>query len=86
MIVKYEIEEFCNDIEKKLPELEGKAYEKALEKIAILNRVNIEFMEYEDLLRKVAIQNSKAQIDYLKLLKEVDGLKKELRTLKENIL
>ena len=85
MIVKYEIESFVNDIEKKLPELEGKAHEKALEKIAILNRVNIEFMEYEDLLRKVAIQNSKAQIDYLKLLKEVDGLKKELRTLKENL-
>jgi len=85
MLIKYELEAFCNDIEAKLPELSGKAHEKALEKISVLNRVNIEFMEYEDLLRKVALQNSKTQIDNLRMLKDITQLKKDLKTIKENI-
>ena len=73
MILKYEIEQFIQEIENKLPTLQGNAYDSAKDKINILNRVNIEFMEYEDLLKKVATMNSKAQVDALKLTKEEIG-------------
>ena len=85
MILKYEIEQFIQEIENKLPTLQGNAYDSAKDKINILNRVNIEFMEYEDLLRKVALMNSKAQVDALKLTKEVMELRAEVEHLKENI-
>mgnify|MGYP005992210391 CR=1 FL=1 len=85
MILKYELEQFINDIESKLPQLEGKAYDNAKDKIAILNRVNIEFMSYEDLMRKLAKDNSKANIRSLKLERELEDLKKEVKHLKDNI-
>ena len=85
MILQLEIEQFIKEIEAKLPKLDGKAYDSAKDKINILNRVNIEFMEYEDLLRKVALMNSKAQVDALKLTKEVMELRAEVEHLKENI-
>lgn len=85
MILKYEIEQFCKELEEKLPKLEGKQYEYWKDKVHILNRVNIEFMEYEDLMRKVATMNSKAQVDALKMMKRVEELEKEVKHLKENI-
>ena len=85
MIIKYEIENFIKEIESKLPSLSGKAHEKALEKIAVLNRVNIEFMEYENLMRKVTKMNSEAQVDALKLMKRVQVLEEEVKHLKSNI-
>jgi hypothetical protein len=85
MILKYEIEQFIQEIENKLPTLQGNAYDSAKDKINILNRVSIEFMEYEDLLKKVALMNSKAQVDALKLTKEVMELRAEVEHLKENI-
>lgn len=85
MILKIEIEKFIEDIEKKLPKLDGKAYESAKDKINILSRVSIEFMEYEDLMRKLAQDNSKANLRSLKLERELEDLKKEVKHLKENI-
>jgi archaellum component FlaC len=92
MILKYEIEKFIQEIENKLPKLDGKAYDSAKDKIAILNRVNIEFMDYEDVMRKVSIQNSKIKIAWLeqkkeiiKLSEKVNRLEDELETVKKNI-
>lgn len=85
MILRYEIEKFINELEEKLPQLDDKRYQYWKDKIHILNRVNIEFMEYEDLLRKVALMNSKAQVDALKLTKEVMELRAEVEHLKEHI-
>ena len=92
MILKYELEAFCKEIEAKLPSLEGKAYENAKDKVHILNRVNIEFMDYEDLLRKLALQNNDIKCDYWKLQVQMRDMKsqlkameEELRILKENI-
>ena len=85
MILKYEIEQFIQEIENKLPTLQGNAYDSAKDKINILNRVNIEFTEYQDLLRKVALMNSKAQVDALKLTKEAMELRAEVEHLKEHI-
>lgn len=92
MIIKYEIEQFCKDIEAKLDTLSGKAYDNAKDKIAILNRVHIEFMDYEDLMRKLALQNNDIKCDFMKMklqLREqqskIDYLEEELKTLKQNI-
>lgn len=85
MILKYEIEQFIQEIEKKLPTLKGKAYDAAKDKINILNRVNIEFMEYEDLMRKVATMNSKANTDILKLWEVVNKQDEQIKHLKANI-
>lgn len=92
MILTIEIEKFIQEIENKLPNLTDKAYTSAKDKIAILNRVSIEFMEYEDLMRKVSIQNSKIKIAWLeqkkeiiKLTEKVNRLEDELETLKKNI-
>ena len=92
MILQMEVEQFIQEIEKKLPKLDGKAYESAKDKIAILNRVSIEFMEYEDLMRKLALQNNDIKCNYLKMQVElkdhkskIDYLEKELETVKKNI-
>jgi hypothetical protein len=47
MIIKYEVEQFCNEIEAKLDTLNGKAYDNAKHKLNVLNRVNLEFMEVQ---------------------------------------
>ena len=85
MIIKYEIEQFLQEIENKIPQLSGIALEKALEKVAVLNRVNIEFMEYEDLMRKLAIQHSNITVENLKIMQELTRLRSEVNYLKENI-
>lgn len=85
MIIKYEIEQFIKEIEEKLPSMKGKQLETWQDKIAILNRVNIEFMEYEKLLRKLAIDVSNSGNSILKLEREIEILKKEIEHLKENI-
>ena len=85
MIIKYEIEQFLQEIENKLPQLSGIALEKALEKVAVLNRVNIEFMEYEDLMRKLAIQHSNTMIESIRMMQELQKLRTEVNYLKENI-
>ena len=85
MIIKYEIEQFLQEIENKIPQLSGIALEKALEKVAVLNRVNIEFMEYEDLMRKLAIQHSNITVENLKIMQELTRLRTEVNYLKENI-
>ena len=83
MIIRYEIEKFCQDIESKLPQLEGKAKENALDKIAILNRVNIEFMDYEKLLRKSALDYNSIKHGYLKQQIEIKDLKSKIVYLQE---
>ena len=85
MILKYEIEQFCKDIESKLPSLEGKAYENAKDKVHILNRVNIEFMEYEDLLRKLALQNNDIKCDYWKLQIQMKDMKSQLSSMEQEL-
>ena len=92
MIIKYEIEQFIKEIEAKLPKLEDKAYESAKDKIHVLNRVNIEFMDYEDLLRKASIRISESRIAWLEqkkliitLQEKVKQLEFDLETLKERI-
>ena len=92
MILKVEIEKFIQDIEKKLPQLNDKAYDAAKEKIAVLNRINIEFMDYEDLLRKASIRISQSDIKWLdqkkiniRLTENIGRLEDELETLKKNI-
>ena len=92
MILKMEIEKFIQDIEKKLPQLNDKAYDAAKEKIAVLNRINIEFMDYEDLLRKASIRISQSDIKWLdqkkiniRLTENIGRLEDELETLKKNI-
>jgi hypothetical protein len=55
MIIKYEVEQFCKEIEAKLDTLTGKAYDNAKHKLNVLNRVNLEFMENDDLMRKSAV-------------------------------
>ena len=85
MIIKYEIEQFLQEIENKIPQLSGIALEKALEKVAVLNRVNIEFMEYEDLMRKLAIQHSKTMGESIRMMQELQQLRTEVNYLKENI-
>ena len=92
MILKMEIEKFIQDIEKKLPQLNDKAYDAAKEKIAVLNRINIEFMDYEDLLRKASIRISQSDIKWLdqkkiniRLTENIGRLEDELEILKKNI-
>ena len=92
MILKVEIEKFIQDIEKKLPQLNDKAYDAAKEKIAVLNRINIEFMDYEDLLRKASIRISQSDIKWLdqkkiniRLTENIGRLEDELEILKKNI-
>ena len=92
MILKIEIEKFIQEIEKKLPQLNDKAYDAAKEKIAVLNRINIEFMDYEDLLRKASIRISQSDIKWLdqkkiniRLTENIGRLEDELETLKKNI-
>ena len=85
MIIKYELEQFCKDIESKLDSLQGKARENALEKLAVLNRVNIEFMEYEKLLRTMALQHNEMKTATMKMALELRDLKSEVKHLKENI-
>ena len=85
MILKYELENFCKDIEAKLPSLEGKQYEAAVDKIHILNRVNIEFMEYETLLRTMALQQNEMKASTMRMALELRELKNEMIHLKENI-
>ena len=92
MIIKYEIEKFIQEIEKKLPQLNDKAYDAAKEKIAVLNRINIEFMDYEDLLRKASIRISQSDIKWLdqkkiniRLTEKIGRLEDELEILKKNI-
>ena len=85
MIVKYEIEQFIKELEEKLPNLQGKQKEYWLDKVAILNRVNYEFMDYENLLRKLAIINSNCTSENYKLQHRLEKLEKEIEHLKENI-
>lgn len=85
MIIKYEIEQFIKELEEKLPNLDDKRFNYWKEKIGILNRVSIEYMEYEELLKKVANMNAKANLDYLKVQRELTELKAEVKHLKENI-
>ena len=92
MILTVEIEQFTKDIEEKLPQLEGKALQNAVDKVAVLNRVSIEFMEYEDLMRKLALQNNDYKSNYWKLQvqmkdmkSQIKDLESELKTVKENI-
>ena len=92
MILKVEIEKFIQEIEKKLPQLNDKAYDAAKEKIAVLNRINIEFMDYEDLLRKASIRISQSDIKWLdqkkiniRLTENIGRLEDELEILKKNI-
>jgi hypothetical protein len=85
MIIKYELEQFVKELEEKLPNLDDKRYEYWKDKIAILNRVNIEFLEYEELLRKVANMNAQTNIDCLKMQKELNDLRNEIQHLKKNI-
>lgn len=85
MIIKYELEQFAKEIESKVNSLQGKARENALEKLAVLNRVNIEFMEYEKLLRTMAIQHNEMKTATMKMALELRDLKSEVKHLKENI-
>ena len=92
MIITVEIEQFCKDIEARLPSLEGKAYDNAKDKLNILNRVSLEFMEYEDLMRKSAVKFLELKGGYLTQKKEililqekVKQLEFDLETIKERI-
>ena len=78
MIIKYEIEAFCKEIEAKLDTLSDKAYDNAKNKLAVLNRINIEFMEYEDLMRKSAVKFLELKGNWLK--------QKGGRSLKEHVM
>jgi hypothetical protein len=78
MIIILEIEKFIQDIESRLPNLSGKAKENAQTKIAILDRVILEYMEYEGLLRKLAIDNNKWKGDSMKKNIEIRELKSQL--------
>ena len=92
MIVTIEVEKFIQDIEAKLDTLNGKAYDNAKNKLAVLNRVNIEFMEYDDLMRKSAVKFLELKGNWLKQKKQILTLEErvkqlefDLETLKENI-
>lgn len=85
MIIKYEIEQFIKEIEESLQKLSGKQLEKWKERISVLNRVNLEFMEYEDLIRKLAIDNSNSGNRILLLERKIEILEKEIEHLKSNI-
>lgn len=92
MILNIEIEKFIHDIEKRLPNLEGTALQNAQDKIALLNRINLEFMDYEELLRKVALQNNqikgenmKREIQMRDMQSKIDTLVQEIKHLKSNI-
>ncbi len=85
MIITIEIEKFIQEIENKLPKLDGKAYDSAKDKINILSRVNIEFMEYEDLMRKLALQHNEIKAQAMKMAIELRDLKSEVKHLKDNI-
>ena len=92
MIVSIEIEQFCKELEEKLPKLDDVKFKYWKDKVHLLNRVSLEFMEYEDLMRKVSKQNSEVKVAYLKQKKEililqekVKQLEYDLETLKENI-
>ena len=85
MIIKYEVELFIKEIEANLPKLTGKALENALDKISMLSRINLEFMEYEDLMRKLALQHNKTIRESIRYWDELNKLKTEVNYLKENI-
>ena len=85
MIIKYEVELFIKEIEANLPKLSGKALENALDKISMLSRINIEFMDYEDLMRKLALQHSSTMRESIQMMQELQNLRTEVNYLKENI-
>ena len=92
MIVSNEIEQFCKELEEKLPKLDEVKYKYWKDKVHLLNRVSIEFMEYEDLMRKLALNHNEYKCNYLKsviemrdLKSQINYLEKELETVKKNI-
>jgi len=85
MIIQIEIEQFCKELEDKLPNLDDKKFKYWKDKVTLLNRVSIEFMEYEDLMRKLALQHNEMKAATLKMAVQLRDLKSEVEHLKKNI-
>jgi len=85
MILTIEIEQFCKELEEKLPNLDDKKFKYWQDKVHLLNRISIEFMEYEDLMRTLALQHNEMKAKAMKMAVELRDLKQEVKHLKDNI-
>jgi len=85
MILNVEIEKYCKELEEKLPGMDETRFKYWQDKVHLLNRIGIEFMSYEDLMRTLALQHNEMKASSMRMAVELRELKQEVKHLKENI-